>query len=253
MEWTGRGVVLTTRKHGEADVILEVMSEDHGRHLGLVRGGRSKRQRPILQPGNELFLTWKARLSDHLGQFQIEPSNLRAGDLMLSGIGLAGLQHLAVLLRMMPERHPYPRLFGALEVVLNHITEPDTSAALLIRFELEVLRDLGAGLDFQSCAATGTQDDLAYVSPRSARAVSRDAGAPYHDKLLPLPSFLLPGQRQAGSELTWKDVDEGFRLTGFFLDRYSQEHGKPSGADTRSQLCAALQKEYRDAFPWNFA
>ncbi|MCV0428710.1 MAG: DNA repair protein RecO [Roseibium sp.] len=251
MEWNGRGVVLTTRKHGENDVILEAMTLDHGRHLGLVRGGRSKRHRPVLQPGNELDLTWKARLSDHLGQFQIEPQTLRAGELMTSAIGLTSLQHLAFLLRLLPERHPYPRLFNALSVLLDHLEAPDAAGALLIRFELELLQDLGAGLDLTSCAATGGVDDLAYVSPKSARAVSREAGLPYHDRLLPLPSFLLDGQRQAGSELTWEDITQGFELTSFFLDRHLQERGgKDSG--TRAQLLGTLEKSYRVTFPWNF-
>jgi DNA repair protein RecO (recombination protein O) len=251
LEWSGRGVVLTTRKHGENDVILEAMTLDHGRHLGLVRGGRSRRHRPVLQPGNELTLTWKARLSDHLGQFQIEPETLRAGDLMTSSLGLAALQHLAFLLRLLPERHAYPRLFNALTVVLDHLEASDAAAALLIRFELEVLRDLGIGLDLSSCVATGSNEDLAYVSPKSARAVCREAGAPYHDRLLPLPSFLLDGQRQAGSELTWADVTQGFELTSFFLNRYVQEHEARDGG-TRNQVLTALEKRYRTEFPWNF-
>lgn len=244
-------MVLTTRKHGETDIILEVMTRDHGRHLGLVRGGRSKRHRPVLQPGNELALTWKARLSDHLGQFQIEPETLRAGDLMTSGVGLAGVQHLAFLLRLLPERHPYPRLFEALTVVLDHLDAADTAGALLIRFELELLRDLGMGLDLTACAATGSREELCYVSPRSARAVSREAGRPYHDKLLPLPSFLLEGERQAGSELTWADITQGFELTGFFLDRHVNDHDlRQSG--TRALLLNALEKRYRADYPWNF-
>ncbi|MEP4767633.1 MAG: DNA repair protein RecO [Roseibium sp.] len=251
MEWSGRGVVLTTRKHGENDVILEVMTLDHGRHLGLVRSGRSKRNRPVLQPGNELDLTWRARLSDHLGQFQIEPHSLRAGDLMTSSLGLAALQHLAFLVRLLPERHPYPGIFGALTVVLDHLETADSAGALLIRFELELLKELGTGLDLKSCAATGTTEDLAYVSPKSARAVSREAGRPYHDKLLPLPEFLLDGQRQQGSELTWIDITQGFELTGFFLGRQLEDRNN-SDSGTRSLLLNALEKRYRSDFPWNF-
>ncbi|POF28985.1 DNA repair protein RecO [Roseibium marinum] len=251
MEWTGRGIVLTARKHGENDVILEVLTPDHGRHLGLVRGGRSKRLRPVLQPGNEVHLTWKARLSDHLGQFQIDPLNLRAGDLMNSSVGLTGVQHLAFLVRLLPERQSYSGLFNALSVVLDHLNAAETAGALIIRFELELLRELGIGLDLSSCAATGTREDLAYVSPKSARAVSRAAGLPYHEKLLPLPSFLLDGQRQAGSELTWSDITQGFDLTSFFLNRHLQEReARDSG--TRSQLLGALEKRYREDFPWNF-
>lgn len=244
-------MVLTTRKHGENDVILEVMTTEHGRHLGLVRGGRSKRHRPSLQPGNELDLTWKARLSDHLGQFQIEPLTARAADLMASSIGLAAVQHLAALIRLLPERHPYPRIYAALNVVLDHLETADAAAALMIRFELELLQELGAGLDLTSCAATGREDELAYVSPRSARAVSRDAGWPYHDKLLPLPSFLLDGQRQAGSEFTWIDVTQGFQLTSFFLQRQLDERNM-TDSGTRVLLLSALEKRYRAEFPWNF-
>lgn len=244
-------MVLTTRKHGETDIILEAMTRDHGRHLGLVRGGRSRRLRPVLQPGNELELHWKARLSDHLGHYQVEPETLRAGDLMTTGLGLAGLQHLAFLLRLLPERHPYPRLFEALSVVLDHLQAADTAGALLIRFEMELLSELGAGLDLSSCAATGSREDLCYVSPRSARAVSREAGRPYHDKLLPLPSFLVAGERQAGSELTWTDITQGLELTGFFLDRHANDHDLRQ-SDTRALVLAALEKRYRTDFPWNF-
>ncbi len=251
MEWSGTGVVLTTRKHSENDVILEVMTAERGRHLGLVRGGRSKRHRPALQPGNELSLTWRARLSEHLGQFQIEPVNARAATLMTSSIGLAAVQHLAALVRLLPERHPYPRIHAALNVVLDHLDAADAAAALMIRFELELLQELGAGLDLSSCAATGTTDDLAYVSPRSARAVSREAGRPYHDRMLPLPSFLLDGQRQAGSELTWHDVSQGFELAGYFVDRQLGERNL-TDSGTRSLLLGALEKRYRADFPWNF-
>lgn len=251
MEWSSRGVVLSTRKHGENDVILEALTLDHGRHLGLVRGGRSRRNRPILQPGNELDLTWSARLSDHLGSFRPEPLTLRAGGLMTSALGLASLQHLAFLLRLLPERHPYPRLFQALSVVLEHLEAPDAAAALLIRFELELLQDLGSGLDLSACAATGHTEDLIYVSPKSGRAVSREAGTPYHDRLLPLPSFLLDGQRQQGSELTWRDVAQGFELTSFFLQIQLEEYGKDSTA-TKTALLSALEKRYRQDFPWNF-
>lgn len=251
MEWSGRGVVLTTRKHGENDIILEAMTLEHGRHLGLVRGGRSKRQRPVLQPGNEVSLTWKARLSDHLGLFQVEGDRLRAGELMASSVGLTAVQHLAFLTRLLPERHPYPRLYHALSVMLDHLEDPEAAAALVIRYELELLKDLGLGLDLTACAATGTREDLAYVSPKSARAVSRDAGRPYHDRLLPLPSFLLEGQRQQGSELTWADVRQGFELTSFFLNRHLQEHGLRD-SETRGPLLSALERRYRQDFPWNF-
>jgi len=253
VEWTGSGIVLSTRPHGERDAVLEVLTDTQGRHLGLVRGGRSNRKRPELQPGNELALTWRARLAGHLGIFTTDPVNLRAGELMSSALGLQGVQHLAALVRQLPERDPSPGVYSALKIVLDHVAHPANAGPLIIRFELEILRELGVGLDLSQCAATGSIDDLAYVSPKSARAVSRDAGRPYHDKLLPLPPFLAEGQRQPGSEIPFQDLIDGFTLTGFFLQRHLAEtQDTASGFDLRASILASLEKEYRQAFPWNF-
>jgi DNA repair protein RecO (recombination protein O) len=252
MEWTGEAIILGARKHSEADVILEVMTADHGRHLGLVRGGRSRRQQPVLQPGNEVQVTWRARLSDHLGTFTVEPLKQRAAGLMTSALGLHGIQHLASLMRLLAERDPHPGLHDALKIVLNHIDRCEVAGPLLVRFELELLNELGFGLDLTTCAATGTTEDLAYVSPKSARAASREAGAPYHDKLLPLPPFLVEGQRQPGSEITWQDLADGFRLTAFFLDRNVYEPRGIKAGDLRDSLISALEKRYRAELPWNF-
>jgi len=253
VEWSGSGIVLSTRPHGERDVVLEVLTEAQGRHLGLVRGGRSNRKRPELQPGNELALTWRARLTGHLGIFTTDPVRLRAGGLMASALGLQGVQHLAALVRRLPERDPAPGLYTAMNIVLDHVTSAESAGPLIIRFELEILRELGIGLDLSQCAATGSIDDLAYVSPKSARAVSRDAGRPYHDKLLPLPPFLVEGQRQPGSEIPFQDLLDGFKMTGFFLQRHLAEtEDTAAGLDLRAGILASLEKEYRKAYPWNF-
>lgn len=252
MEWTGEAIILGTRKHGETDVILEVMTAERGRHLGLVRGGRSRRRQPTLQPGNEVQVTWRARLAEHLGVFAVDPIRSRAAELMTSSLGLHGVQHLAGLIRLLPERDPHARLYEAFRIVLDHLDRFDVAGPLIIRFELELLNELGFGLDLTRCAATGTRDDLAWVSPKSARAVSREAGEPYRDKLLPLPPFLVEGQRQPGSEITYQDLIEGFRLTGFFLNRNVYEPRGIKTADLRPSLIAALEKQYRAEFPWNF-
>lgn len=253
MEWRSTGIVLGTRKHSETDIILEVMTPDRGRHLGLVRGGRSRRQQPFLQPGNELQLTWRARLPNHLGTFTTEPLKQRAADLMTSALGLHGVQHLAGLLRLLPERDSHSRLFEAFTIVLDHLDRFEIAGPLLVRFELELLTELGFGLDLSSCAATATTDDLAFVSPRSARAVSRGAGEPYRDKLLPLPSFLVDGQRQPGSEVSFRDLQDGFRLTSFFLNRSVYEPRELKDGGMREALLGTLEKQYRIQFPWNFA
>lgn len=215
MQWTDEGIVLGTRAHGESSVILELYTRAHGRHLGLVRGGRSKRQQPVLQPGNTVHATWHARLDEHLGNYTIEPFVSRAARLMETRAGVAGITHLAALARLMPEREPHGGLFAALELIADRLPEVAVAAPLMVRFEMEVLQELGFGLDLSECAATGATDDLVYVSPKSSRAVSRGAGEPWKDRLLALPGFLRgPGAVAVG------DVAAGFRLTGYFLSRH---------------------------------
>jgi len=216
MEWSEEGIVVATRRHGEADVILEVITAGHGRHLGLVKGGRSRQLRPVVQPGNTLALTWRARLHEHLGNFRVEPVTERSAALMGSAIGVFGLALAAAHLRLLPERDPHPRLYGALAALLDHFDRPALAAELMARFELMLLDELGFGLDLTSCAGTGSRDDLVYVSPKSGRAVSREAGLPYADRLLPLPAFLL----DSGDIGEPEAVQNAFRLTGYFLERH---------------------------------
>ena len=218
MEWTEDAIAIGTRKHGENGVILEVMTRDHGRHLGLVRGGRSRRHRPVLQPGNAVRVTWRARLEDHLGQFQVEPLVERAGALMVSRQAAYGLQLLSAHLRLLPERDPHPRLHDALSVIIENLADMQVGAELIIRFEALLLDELGFGLDLARCAATGRTDELVYVSPKSGRAVCREAGQPYHERMLALPQFL--HQRKSGEPPSAKDLAQGFELTGYFLHRH---------------------------------
>lgn len=217
MEWSEEGIVVGTRRHGETDVILEVVTAGRGRHLGLVKGGRSRRLRPIVQPGNTLSLTWRARLHEHLGNFRVEPVTERSVSLMRSSVGAFGLTLAAAHLRLLPERDPHPRLFQALSVMVDCFDQPALAAELMVRFELLLLDELGFGLDLSRCAATGQSDDLVYVSPKSGRAVSGEAGLPYAERLLPLPGFLL---RTAGDPASREAVQHAFLLTGYFLERH---------------------------------
>jgi DNA repair protein RecO (recombination protein O) len=214
MQWTDEAIVLGARRHGETSVILEALTRDHGRHLGLVRGGRSRSLQPVLQPGNAVSLVWRARIDEHLGHYSVEGLSLHAARFLTSRLALFAVTHLAALVRLLPERDPHPLLFGAMTGILQDLAEPDLAPALAARFELAMLSELGFGLDLSSCAATGATGDLAYVSPRSGRAVSRSAGEPWRDRLLPLPGFLTG----AGSPGTG-DVAAAFRLTGYFLER----------------------------------
>jgi DNA repair protein RecO (recombination protein O) len=217
MEWTDEGIVLGTRRHGEANAILELMTQEHGRHLGLVRGGAGARLRPVLQPGNVVRATWRARLDEHLGHFTVEGLRLRAAELLALSHALYGVTHLAALCRLLPERDSHPLVHADLTAALECIDDPVAVAVAVARFELKLLAELGFGLDLERCAATGEAHDLGYVSPKSGRAVSRQAGEPWHDRLLRLPAFLLD---DAPARPSSDDLTDGFAVTGFFLGRY---------------------------------
>lgn len=215
MEWRDDGVILSVRRHGETSAIAEILTAEHGRSLGLVRGGRSRNMRPILQPGNLVQVTWRARIEEQLGQFVLEPLSLKAGLIMDDALRLAGLTTLTGLSQLLPEREPHAQLYAAFHVVLDAIDVDAMWPALLVRWELGLLEELGFGLDLRECASTGSTVDLCYVSPRSGRAVSRMAGDPYKVKLFPLPAFLL-GQ----APISTQDIVDGFNLTGYFLERH---------------------------------
>ena len=238
MEWTEQGIVLNVRTHGEASAIAEVLSERRGRWSGLVRGGRSRAMRPVLQPGNVVMAHWRARIEDHLGSFTLEPVSLRAGALIDDPLRLAGLTSLMALLKLLPEREPHPRIHDALIVTLDALGDDGIWPAVLIRFELGLLDELGYGLDLSCCALTGTADDLAYVSPKTGRAVSRAAGEPWKDRLLPLPGFLR-GDRDVPP--TAADIRDGMRLSGFFLDRFLLHPRGLALPDSRARILAHLE------------
>ncbi|MCQ0989024.1 DNA repair protein RecO [Jiella marina] len=235
MEWREQAIVLGIRRHGESSVIAEVMTRSRGRHLGIVRGGRSRRQQPVLQPGNTVEAHWRARLHEHMGTFVLEPVVQRTASLMNSAAALNAVQLAGAHLRLLAERDPHPRLFDGLAVILDHLGDAETTAALMLRFELALLEELGFGLDLAQCAATGQTHDLVYVSPRTGRAVSREAGQPWHDKLLPLPAFLVEEGRQ--EEMT--ELAEAFRLTGYFLGRNVFEPRGLKEPEARSGFLAA--------------
>ena len=226
MEWSDDAIVLSSRTHGESSMVLELLTRDHGRHLGLVHGGASRKARPTLQPGNGVHVKWRARLEEHLGSFTCELARARAGELMDGRDALAGLNAFtAVATAAIPERQAYAPVFLSGEILLEAMMEHDPSywLALYVRWEAGLLDALGFGLDLSECAATGIKDDLAYVSPRTGRAVSRDAAGIYANRLVRLPGFLLGD----GSEPDADDVAAGLALTGYFLlERVLQPHNK---------------------------
>ena len=237
MQWSDEGIVLGVKRHGEASVILELMTREHGRHVGLVRDGTGSRMRPILQPGNRVAATWRARLDEHLGNYTIEGLELAAASFFASAQAVYGVTHLGALCRMLPERDSHPQLYAALGDVLGGLTDVRLAGAQVVRFELQLLSELGFGLDLDACAATGTTAELIYVSPKSGRAVSREAGQPWQDKLLRLPGFL--GETSA-SDPSAAELSDGFAMTGFFLSRHVFEPRGLAMPDARASFISAI-------------
>jgi len=243
MQWTDEGIVLGVKRHGEANGILELMTREHGRHLGLVRGGFGSRMKPILQPGNTLSATWRARLDEHLGNYTVEGLNLRAANFFSASHAIYGVSHLAALMRLLPERDPHAGLYAEFNELLDRLDDAAVAAPMVVRFELLVLAELGFGLDLTQCVSTGVRSDLIYVSPKSGRAVSREAGEPYADKMLPLPAFL----REREAAPAGSDLADGFALTGFFLERHVLEPRGLTLSDERAHFIAALLRGSRGA------
>lgn len=225
MEWSDEAIVLTTRRHGESAAIVTLLTREHGRHAGLVQGGAGKRARGLYEPGNRVIATWRARLEEHLGHFACELAEPVAAQLLDEKLRLAALAAAAAVAESaLPEREPHPRAYAGLVELIAALTAPGRTtvdwAAAYARWELDLLAELGFGLDLSECAATGTNDRLVYVSPKSGRAVSAAAGEPYRDRLLALPAFLI-GPAPASLD----DVLAGLRLTGHFLARDVFAHG----------------------------
>jgi DNA repair protein RecO (recombination protein O) len=218
MDWSDEGIVLSARKHGEAAAIVTLLTRDHGRHAGLVRGGAGRRQRGLYQTGNRLNATWRARLEEHLGSFSCEMMRAYAAEVMSEKLPLAALSSSAILLELtLPEREPHGDVFEGFSNLLEALLKPGWEITY-VRWELELLAAVGFGLDLASCAVTGVTENLTHVSPRSGRAVSKDAGAAYRDKLLALPGFLRADSPDAPAGRD--DILAGLTLTGHFLQRF---------------------------------
>ena len=238
MDWRDEGVLLAVRRHGETSSIIEVFTLGHGRHAGIVHGGASRRLAPLLQPGAQLDVAWRARLDEHLGSYAVEPLRSRAA-LMSDRLALAGLNSICALLTfLLPEREAHGALYGATIGLLDRIGAGEGWAVDYLRWELGLLEEMGYGLDLSSCALTGSRDDLAYVSPKSGRAVAREAAGEWEDRLLPLPACLL-GQGPAAAG----DIADGLRLTGYFLEhRIAPELGSRPLPEARRRLVTLLSR-----------
>ena len=215
MDFTDDGIILSARAHGETAAVAEIFTPHHGKWAGLVYGGQGRTQRPILQPGNSVRATWKGRLDDSLGHYTLELTHARAGELMQDRLSLAGLTAAcAVAAATLPEREAHGRAYHTMRILLDHLGDIDIWPALMARWELGLLAELGFGLSLDQCAASGVRDNLIYVSPKSASAVSAEAGEPYKDRMLPLPAFL----SDASAEATLADALDGLKTTGYFIE-----------------------------------
>ena len=215
MEWSDDAIVLSCRRLGEGGVVASLLTREHGRHPGMVPGGAGKAARATLQPGNLVQAVWKARLSEQLGTYRLEVLNAHSARALDDMNRLSALSAACGLCEVtLPERQPVEPVFSALSALLDALPSP-AWPSVYVHWELALLRGLGFGLDLDSCASTGVREGLAYVSPKSARAVSAQAGEPYRHKLLPLPGFL-----RAGREGSIDEVAQGLALTGYFLERH---------------------------------
>lgn len=216
MEWRGTGILLNVRRHGETSAIIDVFTPEQGRHAGVVRGGTSRKIAPILQPGAQLDVAWRARLEDHIGSFAVEPVRSRAALVMGDRLALAGLNAVTGLLSFcLPEREPHAALYHRSEQLLDLLGQNEVWPLAYLRWELALLEDMGFGLDLSACAVTGGTEDLAYVSPKSGRAVSRAGAGVWVDRMLPLPPVLL-GQGAAPDA----EIAQGLETTGHFLNAH---------------------------------
>jgi len=217
MEFIDDAYVLTARAHGETGAIVDLLTADHGRYSAHIAGGASRRMKPFLQAGARVRVTYRARTSEQLGSARLEPVGEGPSALFDDPLALSGLASAcAVTAAALPEREPHPGVFHALEALTLALTQPAIWPAIYVRFEAGLLQDLGFGLDLTRCAATGSTDDLGFVSPRTGRAVSRGAAGPYEARLLRLPPFLLGAQTGLGDG----DVGLGLDLTGHFLETF---------------------------------
>ncbi len=239
MDWRDEGALLAVRQHGETSAIIEVFTSEHGRHAGVVRGGASRKVAPLLQPGAQLDLTWRARLEDHIGAFTVEPLRSRAG-VLSDRLALAALNAVCALLHAtLPEREPHTDLYASTIRLLDVLGAGPDWVLSYLRWELTLLEELGYGLDLASCAVTGSREDLAYVSPKTGRAVAREAAGDWADRLLPLPPCLLGQGPAEPSELA-----AGLRTTGHFLEhRLFPDLGTRPIPEARRRFVAMITRQ----------
>ncbi len=238
IEWRDDGILLSVRPHGETSAIVEAFAHDHGRHAGIVLGGVSRRMRPFLQPGVLVTLAWRARLDDHLGHFIVEPLRNRAATALHDRLSLAGIGAVTALLTaVLPERAAHPALYDRTNALLDLLGQPDVWPLAYLQWELALLDEMGFGLDLSVCTVTGAREGLAYVSPRTGRAVSEAGAGAWASRLMALPP-VLRGEGEADAPA----IRAGLAVTGHFIAERLIPEGRDSPA-ARERLISALSRE----------
>lgn len=239
MEWRDQGILLSTRRHGETSAIIEMFTPEQGRHMGVVRGGTSRKVAPHLQPGAQLDVAWRARLEDHLGSFAVEPVRSRAAAAMGDRLALAGLNAVTALLSFcLPEREPHAGLYRRTEMLLDLLGQGDVWPLAYLKWEVSLLEEMGYGLTLDACAVSGATEGLIYVSPKSGRAVSEKAAGEWADRLLPLPPVLRGEGDGADAE-----VAQAFRTTGYFLEQHlARDLGNTPLPEARARFVEAFNR-----------
>jgi DNA repair protein RecO (recombination protein O) len=240
MEWRDQGILLRMRRHGEGSAIVDMFTAEHGRHAGVIRGGASRKMAPILQPGAQLDLLWRARLEDHLGSYQAELMRSRAGAALSGRLALAGLNAVTGLLAFcLPDREPHPDLYLRSERLLDLLGQDEIWPLAYLQWEMALLEELGFGLDLSCCAVSGALEELIYISPKSGRAVSRASAGEWADRLLPLPA-VMRGEGEAGTA----EILQGLSTTGFFLEhRLAPSLGNTPLPEARGRFLDVLTRQ----------
>ena len=239
IEWRDTAILLTARVHGENAVIIEVLTPHHGKQAGVVRGGTSRKMSPVLQPGAQLDVAWKARLEEHLGSFTVEPIRSRSVAAMGDRLSLAGMNAVCTLLaRVLPDREIHAPLFHRTEALLDLLGQSDIWPLAYLQWEMALLAELGFALDLSVCAVNGVTDDLIYISPKSGRAVSRSGAGEWADRML----ALWPVMRGEG-DASGAEIADALGTTGYFIEhKLFKSLGDGSPPAARDRLIEAIRK-----------
>ena len=217
MRWESNGLILNFSKYNEKSYILEIFTEEHGKHKGIIRGLHSKNKRSIIEPGNEVFATWSGRLETHLGNYNVEPIKLWSSHVLQFKDKLSAISSICSLISLtMAERQPNPIIYFSSKKLIEIVaSKREDWIREYVFWEMQLLSEIGYGLDLERCAVTSKSSDLLYVSPSSGRAVTNEGAGDFRNKLLPLPKFMTDFKANYDND----DIYNALNLTEFFFKK----------------------------------